>query len=268
MAGDPLIDFAARGDETEVATFPDSPFSSYFSGNIVQICPVGALTATPYRFRARPWDLEQVESSCTSCSVGCRVAVQSSSDTVTRYIGVDSDPVNWGWLCDKGRFDYRPCTSTERVSVPLVRRGDELVEVSWAEALNAAAEGLAAARDAARDRPSDGAGVIGGARLANEDAYAWAKAARVALGTDNVDAQLGDGLAAGLVLGLPRATIDQAVAAPLVLTLSPDVKEELPILYLRLRDAARERRAADRGADAPPWRSVALRRADALLPAG
>ncbi|MDQ2727860.1 MAG: NADH-quinone oxidoreductase subunit NuoG [Actinomycetota bacterium] len=242
VAGDPLIDFAARGDETEVATFPDSPFSSYFSGNIVQICPVGALTATPYRFRARPWDLEQVESSCTSCSIGCRVAVQSSSDEVTRYIGVDSDPVNWGWLCDKGRFDYSSLHSDQRMSVPLMRRGNDLVEVSWAEALDAAAAGLAAARDGAARDPdtSDGVGVIGGARLPNEDAYVWAKAARTALGTDHVDAQLGDGLAATTLLALRRATIDQAVAAPLVLTLAPDVKEELPIVYLRLRDAARE----------------------------
>ncbi|MDQ6781953.1 MAG: NADH-quinone oxidoreductase subunit NuoG [Actinomycetota bacterium] len=242
VAGDPLIDFAARGDETEVAAFPGAPFSSYFSGNIVQICPVGALTATPYRFRARPWDLEQVESSCTSCSIGCRVAVQSSFDEVTRYIGVDSDPVNWGWLCDKGRFDYSSLRSDQRVSVPLVRHGDELVEVSWAEALDTAATGLGAARDGAAQAPAanDGVGIIGGARLPNEDAYVWAKAARVALRTDNVDAQLGDGLAATTVLGLPRCTINEAVAAPLVLTLAPDVKEELPILYLRLRDAARE----------------------------
>jgi NADH-quinone oxidoreductase subunit G len=242
VAGDPLIDFARRGDVTEVATFPGSQYSSYFSGNIVQICPVGALTATPYRFRARPWDLEQVESSCTSCSIGCRVAVQSSSDEVTRYIGVDSDPVNWGWLCDKGRFDYSSLHSDRRLTVPLVRKGDELVEVSWAEALDTAAEGLGAARDEAARNPAanDGVGVIGGARLPNEDAYAWAKAARTALGTDSVDAQLGDGLAATTLLGLPRATLDQTVAAPLVLTLAPDVKEELPIVYLRLRHAAQE----------------------------
>ena len=116
VAGDPLIDFAERGDLTEVATFPDEPYSSYFSGNVVQICPVGALTAKPYRFKARPWDLEQVESTCTTCSVGCRVAVQSSSGELTRLIGVDSDPVNWGWLCDKGRFGFAAWTSAARRS--------------------------------------------------------------------------------------------------------------------------------------------------------
>ena len=236
VAGDPLIDFYERADLTEVATFADTnPFSSYFSGNIVQICPVGALTATPYRFKARPWDLGQVESSCTSCSIGCRMAVQSSGNELVRYLGVDNDPVNWAWLCDKGRFGYQAVNSPERISVPMVRRGDELVEVSWAEALATAAEGLERARAAGA-----GLALIGGARLPNEDAYAWAKLARLALGTDNVDAQLGDGLPADLVLGLPRATIDEAAAAPVVLSLAPDVKEELPILYLRLRSAARE----------------------------
>ncbi|MHB8504759.1 MAG: molybdopterin-dependent oxidoreductase, partial [Acidimicrobiales bacterium] len=239
VAGDPLIDFYERGDMTEVAVFSGRhPFASYFSGNVVQICPVGALTATPYRFRARPWDLDQVESTCTSCSVGCRVAVQASGDQLVRKIGVDSDPVNWAWLCDKGRFDYEAVNSPERLAAPLVRKGDELVEVSWGEALDAAAEGL---QRAVRAGGGASVAVIGGARLANEDAYAWGKLARAVLGTDNVDAQLGDGVPAELLAGLRRATIDEAAAAPLLLTLGSDPKEELPVLYLRLRDAARQR---------------------------
>jgi NADH-quinone oxidoreductase subunit G len=238
VAGDPLIDFAERGDLTEVATFPEEPYSSYFSGNVVQICPVGALTAKPYRFKARPWDLEQVESTCTTCSVGCRVAVQASAGELSRLIGVDSDPVNWGWLCDKGRFGFAASTSEARITVPLIRRGDDLVEAGWGEALDAAAAGLAAAKEASG---GSSLAVIGGARLPNEDAYVWAKAARVALGTDNIDAQLGDGLPAATVLGLPRATIDQAVLAPLVITLGGDIKDEVPVLYLRLRDGVRER---------------------------
>ena len=237
VAGDPLIDFAERGDQTEVATFPGDPYSSYFSGNVVQICPVGALTSKPYRFKARPWDLEQVESTCTTCAVGCRAALQSSSGELTRLIGVDSDPVNWGWLCDKGRFTI-PCSPTpKRLSVPLVRRDGELVETSWAEAISAAAGGIAGAKSS---RGGAAIAVIGGSRLPNEDAYVWAKVARVAFGTDNVDAQVGDGLPALTVLGLPRATIDEAAAAPLVITLGPDIKDELPVLYLRLRHAVRE----------------------------
>ncbi|MGC8512166.1 MAG: NADH-quinone oxidoreductase subunit NuoG [Acidimicrobiales bacterium] len=237
VAGDALIDFAERGDRTEVAVFPDSPYSSYFSGNVVQICPVGALTSKPYRFKARPWDLEQVETTCTSCAVGCRTVVQATQGQVTRLIGVDSDPVNWGWLCDKGRFSYPDASDAGRVSVPMIREGDELVESTWAEAIAKAASGISAAL---RFGGGSSVGVIGGARLTNEDAYVWSKLARVVLGTDNIDAQLGDGLPAQTVLGLPRATIDQAAAAPLVITVGSDVKDELPVLYIRLRHAVLE----------------------------
>ena len=283
VAGEAQIDFAGRGDRVEVATFPTEPFSSYFSGNTVQICPVGALTATPYRFTARPWDLDQVESTCTACSVGCRVAVQSSQNRLTRLLGIDSEPVNHGWLCDKGRFSFEsvngdevdngpqqpsevadaavdvvPATASQVVSLgasrgqflgearetgrfehgrlvePRVRKNGELVAVSWGEALAAAAAGLAAAKDAGG---AGAVGVIGGARLTNEAAYAWAKLAKGVIGTDSVDAQLGDGLPADLVLGLPRATIDEACAAPVLVTLAGDLREELPVLFLRLREA-------------------------------
>ncbi len=231
VAGDPLIHFVNRGNDTEINTFPDEPFSSYFSGNTVQICPVGALTATSYRFRARPWDLEQVESTCQGCSVGCRVSVESSRNQVLRYQGVDIDPVNWGWLCDKGRFGFEAVASDERLSQPLVRQGGHLGAASWNDALARAADALRGAAPAT-------VGVLGGTRLTNEAAYAWAKLAKGVLGTDNVDAQLGDGLPAEMVLGLPRATIDE-VCAPggTVVLLGPDLKEELPVLFLRLRHA-------------------------------
>jgi NADH-quinone oxidoreductase subunit G len=234
VAGDPLISFIDRGDQTQVNTFPDDPFSSYFSGNTVQICPVGALLARPYRFKARPWDLDQVESTCTSCSVGCRMAVQSSDNAVVRYLGVDVDPVNWGWLCDKGRFDFEHLNSEARLGRPLIKgTAGTLEETGWAEALAKAGEGLAAAVAAGR------VAVLGGARGTNEDAYAWSKLARTVLRTDSVDCQLGDGLPAEAVLGLPRATIDAAMAADVVVLLAPDLKEELPVLYLRLRDAVK-----------------------------
>ena len=140
VAGDPLISFTQRGNQTQVMTFPDEPFSSYFSGNTVQICPVGALTATPYRFKARPWDLEQVESTCTTCSVGCRIVVQSSRDELVRYLGVDSDPVNWGWLCDRGRFNFEATASPDRLAAPLVRGEGGLAATSWNVAMTAAAQ--------------------------------------------------------------------------------------------------------------------------------
>ena len=234
VAGDAQIDFAFRGDEIEVSVFPDQRFDSYFAGNTVQICPVGALTAIPYRFKARPWDLEQVESTCTTCAVGCRVAAQSSAGQLVRFLGVDSLPVNSSWLCDKGRFSYESTYSSERITAPLMRRSEELEPVRWSEALRATAAALRAARDEGVGR----IGVIGGSRLSNEDAYAWARFAKSVLGTDSVDAQLGDGLPAETVLGLPRATIDDAAAASLLVLLAGDLREELPVLYLRLREAA------------------------------
>ncbi len=239
VSGDPLIHFINRGNATEVNTFPDDPYASYFSGNVVQICPVGALTASPYRFAARPWDLDQVESTCTSCAVGCRTVVQSSGDRITRYQGVDSDPVNWGWLCDKGRFDFESVTSDTRLTQPMLRYPDRAVRqdevISWAEAIGQVSDRL-------RTYSSEQIGFIGGARLTNEDQYAFTKLAKSVLKTDNVDAQLGDGLPANVWLGLPQATINEACNASAVIMLSGDVKEELPVLFLRLRDAVSNKR--------------------------
>lgn len=240
VAGDKLIHFISRGNDTQVMTFPDEPFSSYFSGNTVQICPVGALTAKPYRFKARPWDLDQLESTCTTCSVGCRTVVQSSRDELVRYQGVDSEPVNWGWMCDRGRFDFEAVNSAERLSVPLARgeAGGDVVETSWNGALSIAAHLVREALDAGGP---DSIGLLGGARGTNEDAHAWALLAD-AIGIERRDPQLGDGLPAA-VLGLPRATIAEAANAATIVLLGPDLKEELPVLYLRLRDAAEKRRS-------------------------
>ena len=240
VAGDAQIDFAGRGDLIEVAPSPTVPFDSVFSGNVVQICPVGALTAKPYRFTARPWDLEQVESTCTACAVGCRIAVQSSGNRLTRALGVDSDPVNRGWLCDKGRFTLDavdgnaeltdPLDPRSRVTEPMVRRDGALVATSWSEALRAAATIL---RDAATS--PDGVGAIGGAALTNEGAFAWERFVRGVLASEHLDAQYGDGLDATLIQALPKATIDEAANAATVVTITGDLREELPVLFLRLR---------------------------------
>src|SRR2546430_3390446 len=241
VAGDPLIQFVERGAEMQVLTFPTEPFRSYFSGNTVQICPVGALLASPYRFRARPWDLSSVESSCQLCSVGCRVALQSSADRLVRVLGVDSDPVNHGWLCDKGRFAFDFIHASDRITEPQVpgpgslSDGGGRAEATWPEALDAAAAGLAGALE--RGGPQAVA-VIGGARGTNEDAYAWARFAKGVLKTDNVDCQVGDGLPAEVVTGLPRARLSDCDGARAIVLLAPDLKEELPVAYLRLRRAA------------------------------
>ena len=236
VAGDALIHFMGRGNHTEVNTFPDEPFSSYFSGNTVQICPVGALTAAPYRFKARPWDLTETLSTAWVDSVGARVAVQASRNRVLRVLGADADAVNWGWLSDKERFGFEALNSDDRLAAPMITDaagGDsrEFRQAGWGEALE---EVAAALTTASPERVA----VLGGARLTNEAQYAWAKLAKGVIGTDNVDAQLGDGLDPRLVLGLPRATIDDACrAGGTVLLIGPDPKEELGTLYLRLRHA-------------------------------
>lgn len=229
VAGDALIHFTQRGNNTQVMTFPDEPFASYFSGNTVQICPVGALTAQPFRFKARPWDLEQRESTCTTCSVGCRTVVQSSRDEIVRVQGVDSDPVNWGWLCDRGRFDFQSTSSDDRLTNPLVRRDGELTVTTWADALDEIVRTV-------RHASPGSVAVLGGARGTNEDAFMWGRLAD-AVGAQMRDAQLDDGLPAS-VFALPQATIDDACTASTVVVIAPDVKEELPVLFLRLRDAA------------------------------
>jgi NADH-quinone oxidoreductase subunit G len=238
VAGDAFVHFMERGNQSEINTFPDHPFAPYFSGNTVQLCPVGALTSTAYRFKARPWDLAQVESTCTGCSVGCRIVVDSSRDEVLRYHGVDSEPVNWSWLCDRGRYGFEAIERGERLTEPLQRDGEqgETRQVRWSDALAASARAI---RDGLDRSGPEGLAFLGGANLTNEAQFVWSKLAKGVLGTDNVDAQLDDGLDPRLVLGLPRATIaETCTPGGTILVVANDVKEELGVLFLRLRHAA------------------------------
>jgi NADH-quinone oxidoreductase subunit G len=230
VAGEPQIDFAGRGDMTMVATSPTRPFDSYFSGNTVQICPVGALTAKAYRFKSRPWDLEQAETTCTLCSVGCREVAQSSAGELVRYLGVDNLTLNQSWLCDKGRYSFE-AVKNGRVLTPLARHEGVLEEVRWADAL---ADITAGIRAGLAKGGGDQIAVLGGAKFTNEDNYMWARLAKGVFGSELVDAQLGDGFNAELALALPRAGIEETVNARTVVLIAGDLKEELPVLYLRL----------------------------------
>ncbi len=235
ISGDPLIEFKERGGNTQVLNFPDEPFASYFSGNTVQICPVGALTAKPYRFRARPWDLEAVESVSLVDTVHSKVSVQSSQNEVVRINGVDNGPTNQGWLSDKDRFIYEHLRSPERITTPLVRNAaGELVEATWGEALELTATRLGTF-------PGGAVAGLGGAQGTNEEAFAFGKFLRTCIVTPHVDAQMGDGLDPQFLVGLsPRAAIDDLESAATILLWAGDLKEELPILYLRVRRAAAE----------------------------
>jgi len=230
VAGDPQIDFANRGEQVIVAAFPTQPFDSYFSGNTVQICPVGALTAKAYRFKSRPWDLEQAETTCMMCSVGCREVAQSSAGALVRYLGLDDNNVNQSWLCDKGRYSFEALENS-RIITPLARHQGKLEPVRWADAL---ADVVAGIRAALAKGGNEQIAVIGGSKFVNEDAYLWARLAKGVLGSTLVDAQMGDGFNAELALALPRATIEETVNAKTVVLISGDIKEELPVLHLRL----------------------------------
>ncbi len=234
ISGDPLIEFRDRGNAVQVITFPDEPFTSYFSGNTVQICPVGALTAAPYRFKARPWDLEAVESVSMVDAVGSKVSVQSSQNTVVRIDGVDNDPTNQGWLSDKDRFIFESVNSEHRLTTPLIKRDGELFEATWGEALDFAADKLAS-------YPGAAVAGLGGANSTNEEAFAFGKFLRTIVVTPHVDAQLDDGLDPQFLVGVtPRASIPDLETAKTILLWAGDLKEELPVLYLRVRRAAAE----------------------------
>src|SRR5262249_31782291 len=151
-------------------------------------------------------------------------------DHLVRYLGVDSDPVNWSWLCDRGRFNFEATHAADRLAAPLVKGEGGLAETSWSAAMSATAQLV---REALAGGGAGSIAILGGARGTNEDAFAWASLAD-ALGVVHRDAQLGDGLPAAL-LALPRATIDEATRAATVVLLAPDLKEELPVLHLRLR---------------------------------
>ncbi|GAB3867618.1 hypothetical protein GCM10027610_122600 [Dactylosporangium cerinum] len=191
IAGDKFIDLMERSSNEQIGVFrgnpespeDDAPFNSYFSGNTIQICPVGALTSAQYRFRARPFDLVSTPNACEHCAAGCDQRADHRRGKVMRRLAGDDPAVNEEWNCDKGRFAFQYTQATDRLTTPLVRdrKTGELREASWPEALTVAAAGLAAAKD------NGGVGVLTGGRLTVEDAFAYSKFARVALGTNDID---------------------------------------------------------------------------------
>ncbi|MFE2600840.1 NADH-quinone oxidoreductase subunit G [Streptomyces sp. NPDC001840] len=245
IAGDPMIELLERGALQQVGTGEGDPFESYFSGNTIQICPVGALTSAAYRFRSRPFDLVSSPGVCEHCAGGCATRTDHRRGKVMRRMAADDPEVNEEWICDKGRFGFRYAQKPDRLTTPLVRNEDGVLEpASWPEALEAAARGLGAARGRA--------GVLAGGRLTVEDSYAYAKFARIALDTNDIDfrarvhsAEETEFLAAHVAgrgrdldgTGLTYGTLEQA---PTVLLVGFESEEEAPGVFLRLRKAHRK----------------------------
>ncbi len=243
IAGDAFIDFVERGPAQFIGTADGKPFDSYFSGNTIQVCPVGALTGAAYRFRARPFDLVSVPSVCEHCASGCRQRTDHRRGKVMRRLAGEDPAVNEEWNCDKGRWAFRYATQPDRLTTPLVRNADGvLVPASWPHALSVAARGLLHARD-----HSGGVGVLPGGRLTLEDAYAYAKFARVALDTNDIDMRARAhsaeeerflaALVAGRGIDVTYADLERA---PAVLLAGFEPEDESPIVFLRLRKAVRK----------------------------
>ncbi len=252
IAGDPFISLIERGALQQIGIYQDKPFESYFSGNTVQICPVGALTGAAYRFRSRPYDLVSTPSVCEHCASGCATRTDHRRGTVLRRMAANDPAVNEEWNCDKGRWAFTYATGSDRITDPLVRGDDGNLRVaSWPEALDAAARGLASARDA------KGVGVLVGGRVTAEDAYAYSKFARIALQTNDIDfrarphsVEEAEFLASNVVATGPSDTSGGSVTyaeiegAKTVLLVGFEPEDESPIVFLRLRKAVRKHRTA------------------------
>jgi NADH-quinone oxidoreductase subunit G len=239
IAGDPFIEMIERGALQQVGIYEDEPFESYFSGNTIQICPVGALTSASYRFRSRPFDLISTPSVCEHCASGCALRTDHRRGKVMRRLAGNDPEVNEEWNCDKGRFGFLYARQADRLTHPLVRDEDtgQHRPASWPEAFVVAARGLQAAGPV---------GVLTGGRLTAEDAYAYSKFARIALGTNDIDfrarahsAEEADFLASEVVAKSLAVTYADLEKASKVVLVGFEPEDESPIVFLRLRKASR-----------------------------
>ncbi|HEY1508433.1 MAG TPA: NADH-quinone oxidoreductase subunit NuoG [Solirubrobacteraceae bacterium] len=228
--------FAERGAHTFVSTHDGHPYVAPFSGNIVELCPVGALTSQPYRFRARPWDVEGAGGICTLCPSQCNVEFTVRDEKVLRVLSREHPEVDDGWLCDKGRFAYQAIHVDDRITTPLVRDGGNLRPVSWERALETAA-GLG--------RHKGHVGAIVGGQATNEEGFLIQRLMREGLDSPSVDSRAGEELpvdtARALVAPALQATVPDIEFAHTVLVLGCEPLDDAPILDLRIRKGVRRR---------------------------
>jgi NADH-quinone oxidoreductase subunit G len=235
VAEDEQLQLLERGASTFVGTFNDRPYIAPFHGNIIELCPVGALTSEAYRFRARPWEIEDAGSICTLCPSQCNVILTVRDERIERVLARDHPEVDDGWLCDKGRFGYQMAESEQRITQPLVRQGGELRLASWEQALEAAAAGL-------RQAGERTAAIVGG-QSSNEDGYLAQRILRRALGSPHLDSQAGSPTERSLAIRLARPELAASIAdldsAESILVIGCDPLHAMPILDLRIRKVVR-----------------------------
>jgi len=242
ISGDPFITLVERGALQQVGYYEDHPYNSYFSGNVIQICPVGALTSASYRFQSRPFDLVSTATTCEHCAGGCQLRTDHRHFQVKRRLAGDAPEVNEEWNCDKGRFAFKSARGDDRLTRPLVRSNGVLRVASWPEAIDAAVAGL-------RNAGSQ-VGVLTGGRLTLEDAYGYSKFARAVLGTNNIDfrsrphsAEEAAFLAnrvAGRELRADEVSYTALQGAKQVILVALEPEEEAAMVFLRLRKAVRK----------------------------
>lgn len=212
-----------RGSRSEIGTFENRSYDSNFSGNVIELCPVGALTAETYRFRARPWELQHFAGVCTQCSLGCNLTLDVRFDRIVRQRSRVNDAIDDGWLCDRGRYGFAAVHSEDRALAPMVRKDGKLVETTWEEALKAAAAGLR----------GPGVGAVAGPELTNEGAWTLLRLVRATLDSANLESPAGD-------QKVPRtarvAGLDEAEA---IVVVDCDPTELTPVLDLRIKKAVR-----------------------------
>ncbi|MDR1791435.1 MAG: NADH-quinone oxidoreductase subunit NuoG [Propionibacteriaceae bacterium] len=232
IVGDPFISLCERGTHQQVGFSGEQPFESIFAGNVVQICPVGALTSVQYRFNARPFDLVSVDTTCEQCAAGCALRTDSRHGTIRRRLAGVNPEVNGEWSCDKGRFTLASVPAEQRITTPQIRENGTLRPASWPEALSAAADGLAGGYGGDAK-----VGVLTGGNLTKENAAAYASFAREVLHTDSIDfrtRQVSDEETAFLRQQAPQVTYADLETAARVVCVDFDPEVDAPIVFLRL----------------------------------
>lgn len=239
ISGDPLIEFIQRGNKTQVNTFPDEPFKSYFSGNTVQICPVGALTATSYRFKARPWDLKKVSSTCNCCSLGCSVELNVSQNKMLRILGEDNEFTNQGWLSDKGRYNFEYLHSDNRLMNIKLKDNNSFVDANISEAT----EKL---KNKIEELHNPDIKFLIGANSTNEEYFVINKFANLMnrnefLSKDKSNVYFADDNMFSGYFGEnhQNASFEDLDSSDVIVVWSEDIKDNIPVLFLRIKKAVK-----------------------------
>jgi NADH-quinone oxidoreductase subunit G len=238
ISGDSQLGFLKRGADMEVGTFAHTSYASKFSGNVIELCPVGALLSRTYRFKARPWDLHTQRSVCSNCSNGCNIKIDYRLDTLLRVNARVNEGVNEEWTCDKGKFGHDYVSDESRIKTPLLKVDGGWLPIDWTEAYRILTEKLKAAEGKV--------GGIGGQRCTNEDNFVFQKLFRNVLKSNNLDHRIEGDLGATSSplfkrfgyhsMGNKIADLEKMKT---IFVIGSELVDEQPILFLRVRKAWR-----------------------------